>query len=61
MEGIENQLDMFEESSRIKRKAVASEQSRRVITIKDMTADPHNVAPFKVVRLSPTKVVIWNE
>lgn len=61
MESFDHQLDMFEESSRPKRKPVASEPARKVVTIRDMKADPHKVAPFKVVRMSPTKVVIWND
>lgn len=61
MEVLENQLDMFEESSRPKRKAVAPEPPRKVITIKDMKADPHKVAPFRAVRMSQTKVIIWND
>ena len=61
MEVLENQLDMFEESSRTKRKSVAPQPERKVITIRDMKADPHKVAPFTVVRMSPTKVIIWND
>ena len=61
MEVTENQLDMFKESSKPNRKPMASEPERKVLTIRDIKGDPCKVAPFTVVRLSPTKIVIWND
>ena len=40
---------------------MASEPERKVVTIRDMKGDPTKVAPFTVVRLSPTKIIIWND
>lgn len=61
MEVTENQLDMFKESSKPQRKLMASEPERKVVTIRDMKGDPTKVAPFTIVRLSPTKIIIWND
>ena len=62
MEHFENQLDMFEESSKKQTKQAQIAPLRKVLTIRDVGGDPTLAPrPFTVIRMSPTTVCILNE
>jgi len=62
MEHFENQLDMFEESSKKQTKQPQIAPLRKVFTIRDVGGDPcARPRPFTVIRMSPTTVCILHE
>ena len=61
METPENQLDMFEESSKRVKVLNGIPAKKVAITLASEIVLPSVVKPFKAVRLSPTKVLILNE
>ncbi len=57
----EDQLDMFEESSKRVKVLNGIPAKKVAITLASEIVLPSVVKPFKAVRLSPTKVLILNE
>ncbi len=61
MQTSEDQLDMFEESSKRVKVLNGIPAKKSTITLASEIVLPSVVKPFKAVRLSPTKMLILNE
>ena len=61
MQTSEDQLDMFEESSKRVKVLTGITAKKPVITLASQIVLPSVVKPFTAIRMSPTEILILNE